>query len=96
MDPAAWNGLPTQLHDINAKELFKNRLNTAYMTTFIVSWSSVTALVIIFFVFLNPGTQFPEKENYAVQRQNTKTSWNGLYSSSSFTKLSRSRIALKR
>jgi len=29
-------------------------------------------------------------------KENTKTSWNGLYSSSSFTKLSRSRIALKR
>jgi len=50
------------------------------------------ALIIIFF---DPGTQFPGKKNYAMQSQNMKTSWNGLYSSS-FTKLSRSRIALKR
>ena len=49
-----------------------------------------------YYYFLDPGTQFPGKKNYAMQRQNTKTSWNGLYSSSSFTKLSRSRIALKR
>ena len=46
--------------------------------------------------FFDPDTQFPGKKNYAMQRKNTKTSWNGLYSSSSFTKLSRSRIALKR
>ena len=48
-------------------------------------------------LFFDPSTQFPGKKNYAMQRHNTKTSWNGLYSSfSSFTKLSRSRIALKR
>ena len=27
-------------------------------------------------LFLDPGTQFLGKKNYAMQRQNTKTSWN--------------------
>ena len=50
-----------------------------------------------YYYYFDPGTQFPGKKNYGMQIQNTKTSWNGLYSSSSsFTKLSRSRIALKR
>jgi len=52
--------------------------------------------MIIIIIIIDPGTQLPEKKNYAMQRKYTKTSWNGLYSSSSFTKLSRSRIALKR
>ena len=42
------------------------------------------AVIIILFIYLfiyllDPGTQIPGKKNYAMQRQNTKTSWNGLY-----------------
>ena len=36
-----------------------------------------------YYYFFDPCTQFPGKKNYAMQRQNTKTSSNGLYSSSS-------------
>jgi len=38
-------------------------------------------LLLLLLLFFDPGTQFPGKKNYAMQRQNTKTSWNGLYSS---------------
>ena len=34
--------------------------------------------IVTIIVFFDPGTQFPGKKNYAMQRQNTKTSWNGL------------------
>ena len=44
-------------------------------------------LLLLLLLLFDPGTQFPGKKNYSMQRQNTKTSWNGLYSSSSFTKL---------
>jgi len=48
----------------------------------------MSIIFIIIIIIFDPGTQFPGKKNYAMQRQNTKTSWNGLYSSSFFTKLS--------
>ena len=63
-----------------------------------VTMSTVVTLddnkLLLLLLLFDPGTQFPGKKNYVLQRQNMKTSWNGLYSS--FTKLSRSRIALKR
>ena len=52
--------------------------------------SSIIIIIIIIPVLSSQG----EKKNYAMQRK--MSSWNGPYSSSSFTKLSWSRIALKR
>ena len=49
---------------------------------------SLLGLLSLLLLF-DSDTQFPGKKNYAMPRQNTKTSWNGLYSSSSFTKLSK-------
>ena len=81
------------------KELLKatkesNQLTCEWSYKLTTLWRYTNVCIIItIIIIIDPGTQFPGKKNYAMQRQNTKTSWNGLYSSSSFTKLSRSRIA---
>ena len=55
----------------------------------------VVIIVVIIIIFFLPRYSVPrEKKNYAMQRK--MSSWNGPYSSSSFTKLSWSRIELKR
>jgi len=36
-----------------------------------------------YYYYYDPGTQFPWKKNYGMQRQDTKTSWNDFSSSSS-------------
>jgi len=56
---------------------------------------SVDSPIIIIIIIILPRYSVPrEKKNYAMQRK--MSSWNGPYSSSSFPKLSWSRIALKR
>ena len=41
-------------------------------------WFNINGLWYYYYYYYL-GTQFQGKKNYAMQRQNTKTSWNGLY-----------------
>jgi len=59
-----------------------------YVAIFTQYYVYLLLFVCCYYYFFDPGTQFAWKQNYAMQRQNTQTSWNGFYFSSSFTKLS--------
>ena len=53
-------------------------------------------IIIIIIIFFDPGTQFPGNEKITLcnTKKVQKSSWNEPYSSSSFTKLSCSKMAL--